>query len=196
MTDTPPLLPSRDPGWVLQATLGVLVLAAPHATRAQTYRLYGLAILLVPAVLVVTLGADVSGWQRGWLSLALAVHAFGALYALYRDVWWYDHLAHAASAMLLAGVGYAVCRALAAERPARTSTVRTHLTVLAAVLALGATWELWETQVGYLTVYGPTDAAFDLMFDGVGWLLAVPARRSLVGRLHRSLAARFDAGAD
>lgn len=167
--------PPRSAGVALQFCLGGLVLVAPYAPRAQTYRLYGIAILLLPAVLAHLVDLDLGAWQRGWVSLALAIHAFGALYALYREIWWYDHLAHVTSAVVVAGACYVVVRARG-WRP----TVGTHVAVFGAVLVLGVAWELWELHVDYLSVYGPTDSVLDVTFDAVGWLLAVPVRGSLV----------------
>lgn len=175
--------PPRSAGVALQVLLGSLVLVAPSAPRAQTYRLYGVAILLLPAVLARVVDVDLRARQRGWVSLALAIHAFGALYALYREVWWYDHLAHVTSAVVVAGACYAVARSRGWRR-----SVGTHVAVFGAVVLLGVAWELWELQVDYLSVYGPTDSVLDVTFDAVGWLLAVPVRRSLVGRLDEGIA--------
>lgn len=175
----------------LQYSLAGAVLLAPHADEAASLRLYGLLILALPWLLARAGGVEVTTWQRGWLALALALHPLGALYDVYRHVWWYDHVTHLAAATLVAGLGYLVVRTVFPADVHPRIAIGAHLLVLGGVLAGGVAWELYELQVAYLTVYGPLDTAGDLAFDVAGWLVAVPAERRLVGRLDVGLRDRF-----
>ena len=115
------------------------------------------------------------------VTLAVLLHTIGMV-GLYERLWWYDHLTHTLSAMIVAAVGYAVTRALdrysdAVSFPPRFLSVF----ILLFTLALGVLWEVIEflariaaAAVGVeavLVQYGLEDTVLDLVFDTVGAIL-------------------------
>ncbi|WP_436348791.1 hypothetical protein [Natronorubrum sp. FCH18a] len=117
-------------------------------------------------------------WQRGWISTAALVHTLGML-GPYDRVWWWDHLAHTLSGVVVADVMYrsddeAESRFSGRSRP-------TFITII--TLGFGFVWEVLEyvvhafgDRVGFeplLVHYGRLDAAGDLVFDLLGAALVV-----------------------
>jgi hypothetical protein len=120
-----------------------------------------------------------------WITTAVFLHAVGTVglpgseLSFYRSVWWWDHLTHALSSSIVAGVGYAAARALDVHDD------RIYLPpefmfvfILLFVLAFGVFWEVIEFTIGLaaalfgtdsvLTQYGLGDTMLDLVFDTVG----------------------------
>jgi hypothetical protein len=139
-----------------------------------------------------------------WITAAVFLHALGALevggFSFYADVWWWDHLTHAATGSLVAGAGYSVVRAVDEHTDAIVLTPRfTFVFTLLFVLAFGVYWEVLEFALGHVTVggetpltqYGVEDTMKDLAFDAVGGVLAATFGAahlsSLVGDLERRL---------
>lgn len=118
-----------------------------------------------------------AGWSL-WVTVAVVIHAFGALGA-YDHAGWYDQVAHAISGALVAACGYVLGRAVALESDEIELSER-FLTVftVVVVLALGVIWELAEfgTEIiaqlvggeAALVVRSVDDIALDLAFDAVG----------------------------
>lgn len=177
----------------IQVELAAAVLLGASPEEMVTLPLYGVAILAAPPAVGRACGRRFGPCLRLWVSAGLAIHPIGALYDLYHAVPWWDHLAHAASASLVAGLGYLLAAASAGADREGDLPAAVHAVVLAAVLAGGVAWELFELQVSYLTVYGPVDTAADLAYDAVGWLLVAPRWRSLLGDRPRRLADRLAA---
>jgi hypothetical protein len=120
-----------------------------------------------------------------WITAAVFLHALGTVglpgssASFYQTVWWWDHLTHALSSSVVAGVGYATTRAIDEHSAAVHLPPRfTFVFVLMFVLAFGVAWEVLEfalsefaTLVGsgsVLTQYGLDDTMLDLVFDTVG----------------------------
>ncbi len=120
-----------------------------------------------------------------WITAAVWLHAVGTVglpgaeQNLYATVVGFDHVTHALSASVVAGVGYTTVRAL----DEHSSEVRfpprfTFVFVLLFVLAFGVVWEVIEFGVSelaaagggdpVLTQYGLEDTLLDLVFDSVG----------------------------
>ncbi|PGF18025.1 hypothetical protein CP556_19270 [Natrinema sp. CBA1119] len=120
-----------------------------------------------------------------WITTAVFLHAFGtvglpgATATLYSQVWWWDHMTHALSASLVAGVGYATVRALHEHAegiyfPRRFVAVF----ILLFVLAFGVLWEILEFVIALsadalgvkavLTQYGLEDTMLDFVFNSIG----------------------------
>lgn len=151
-----------NPGVVLNGVLALLVTFLPAVLRRD----YG-----------VTLPAGITLW----VTLSVLLHSFGMVY-LYEQVPWWDHLTHALSASLIAGVGYATARAL--DRHSESVHFpREFLFVYVIVftMSLGVLWEVLEFFVrliaehyGFepiLIQYGLEDTMLDLVFDLVGAIL-------------------------
>jgi hypothetical protein len=120
-----------------------------------------------------------------WITSAVFLHAFGVLGLpgsetnLYGSVPWWDHLTHALSASVVAGVGYATARAFDAHTEDIVLPPRfTFVFILLFVLAFGVFWEVIEFGLGeaaraagnraLLTQYGLDDTMLDLVFDTIG----------------------------
>ncbi len=123
-----------------------------------------------------------------WITTAVFLHAFGtvglpgATRTLYSQLSWWDHMTHALSASLVAGVGYATVRALhehadGVHFPRRFVAVF----ILLFVLAFGVLWEILEFAIALaadalgvdpvLTQYGLDDTMLDLVFNSIGGLI-------------------------
>lgn len=123
-----------------------------------------------------------------WITTAVFLHAFGTVglpgttRTLYTQLWWWDHLTHALSASLVAGVGYATVRALH-EHATGIYFPRRFVAVfiLLFVLAFGVLWEILEFAIALsaaafgidavLTQYGLSDTMLDLVFNSIGGLI-------------------------
>lgn len=137
-----------------------------------------LGVTFLPALLTRDYSVHMDAGLTLWLATAALLHAAGAVW-LYDAFGWFDQLAHAVSASLVGGVGYAVARAL--DR--HSQAVRFPERLLAAyvvvfVLAFGVLWELLEFAseglsevVGgeaVLAQHGVDDVVMDLVFNAAG----------------------------
>lgn len=163
-----------------QLGLAAAVLAAPGATEGLGLRYYGVAVLAAPGAVRLLTGRRPTPWQRLLVAAVVSLHPIGGMYGVYRGVWWYDHVAHTAAGLVLAGAAFA---ALAGRTRLRPASGRAAVVALGAVLVVGAAWEVYESVVPWLTVYGAPDVVADLTCDAVGWALALPVRAHLVGML-------------
>jgi hypothetical protein len=140
----------------------------------------GLALLvtLLPAMLERDFRIHLKAGLSLFVTVAVFLHAVGML-GLYDAVFWWDHLTHTLSAMIVAGVGYTVV--VAVDEHSEAITVpETHLfaVILGFTLLAGLLWEGLEFGARLLTDalgveviwvhYGPGDTALDLLFDAVG----------------------------
>ncbi len=120
-----------------------------------------------------------------WITSAVFLHALGTVglpgmeTSFYRGVPWWDHLTHALSASVVAGVGYAVARGIDEHTDAVFLPRRfMFVFILLFVLAFGVFWEVIEFAIGgmaavlggdaVLTQYGLRDSMLDLVFNTVG----------------------------
>lgn len=118
-----------------------------------------------------------------WVALASLLHSIGML-GWYESVWWWDHLTHTVSAMLIGALFYAgilIVDPIAFVNDG--SSLSLALLTIGSTLAVGIFWELIELlarAIGdrfdiepLLVHYGWRDTAFDLVFDLVGAILVV-----------------------
>jgi len=116
------------------------------------------------------------------VSLVALLHAVGAT-GWYRDVWWWDHVAHTFAGGVVGAIGYAAIATALAVDGTHVAPVFTDAFAILFALACGVLWELLEVAARdvaavyglhpLLTPYGVRDSLEDLFFDGVGALLAV-----------------------
>jgi uncharacterized membrane protein len=138
-----------------------------------------LAVTLLPVVLTWQYDHDTDPRLVLWIALAGALHLVGFLgpYGVESGpLTLYDQLAHAVSASLVAGVGYALVAALDRDssRLRFPDEVRVLL-VLLFIMAFGVTWEIFEFASGtiaatllgkeVLVQYGISDIVYDLLFN-------------------------------
>lgn len=144
----------------------------------------GLFVTFLPGILERDLGIPIDAGLALWISAAVFLHALGTIAwpgigKPYVSVWWWDHLTHALSASLVAGVGYATTRAVDIHSDSVSFPPRFQFVfILLFVLAFGVLWEVIEFGIGLaaaytgtegvLTQYGLEDSMLDLVFDTVG----------------------------
>jgi hypothetical protein len=149
--------------------------------KAISNGIIALVITFVPALMERNYDIPLDPWLGLWITLAVFLHTMGSA-VLYAQVGWWDHLTHAMSASLVAGVGYTFARAVDLHSD------EVHLPkqfffiyVLVVVLAFGVIWELFEFGLDAaadatgitmpLAQHGLDDTVRDLMFNSVGALL-------------------------
>lgn len=148
-----------------------------------------LAITFVPALLRRNYRVALDPWLGLWITLAVFLHTMGSA-GLYARIGWWDHLTHAMSASLVAGVGYTFARTVDLHSdevhiPRRFFFVY----VIVVVLAFGVIWELFEFGLDLgadatgivppLSQHGLDDTVRDLMFNSLGAILV-----GLFGQAH------------
>jgi len=162
----------RDPTVVVNAVVSAAFTALPRALEAR----YG--VRLRP-------------WHRLWVSLSALVHTVGML-GPYDRVWWWDHLAHTLSGVVVAGATDVVLHRESSDSDSAPNDARRRAAVVAGVtLACGVLWEGLEYAVhavadrlGFeplLVHYGRSDTLGDLVFDLLGAGLVVRFGRRALG---------------
>ena len=142
-----------------------------------------LLVTALPALLRREVGLRIDFGIALWLTVAVLLHAVGIL-GPYRNVWWYDYVTHALSASVVAGIGYAVVRALD-EHSERIELPEPFFSafLFLVVVAFGVVWEVLEFAVteisealgvnSVLVVFGISDIVTDLVFTSLGGLVVV-----------------------
>jgi len=148
-----------------------------------------LLVTFLPAMLERNYELPIDPWLALWITAAVFLHTLGSS-GLYSQIGWWDHLTHATSASLVAGVGYTAARAIDLHDdriaiPARFAFVY----IFVVVLAFGVIWELFEFALDViadatgatmpLAQRGLDDTVRDLMFNSLGALLV-----ALFGQAH------------
>ncbi|MCU4719023.1 hypothetical protein [Halapricum hydrolyticum] len=170
------------------AILGLLAVAISRRNVAAAVNaLAALALALLPAILEISfrlvraeqLGLD--PWLALWLGVAGFLHSLGML-GPYDSIWWWDHLTHTVSAVLVAALLYAALIVAPFLETTQWPGTVAGLTV-AFTLAVGVFWELIELVARdvadrldiepVLVHYGWRDTALDIVFDVVGALVVV-----------------------
>ncbi|WP_353633929.1 hypothetical protein ABSL23_12300 [Halobacterium sp. NMX12-1] len=125
-----------------------------------------LAVTLLPALLRREYHYSMDPLLAFWLTLSVFVHTVGSM-GPYEWFGWYDSVAHTASAVVIAGVGYVTLRTfeLHSEEIDVPGEFRAVFVVVF-VLAAGVFWELLEFGSGALARAVGADAP--LAVDGVG----------------------------
>lgn len=184
--------PHGRSGTVARAMQGMILLAmAIGALNGSTSVLVnaagGLAVTFAPAALERDTRVSMDPRLSVWLTAAVFLHVIGALGlpliegTLYGSTWWWDHGTHAASASLIAGVGYSLLRSVDEHsEQVELPPGMTFVFTLLLVLAVGVYWEVLEYGIGHiqisgespLTQYGIRDTLEDLAFDAAGGFIA------------------------
>jgi uncharacterized membrane protein YjdF len=160
-----------------------------------------LLVTFIPAVLERRYDFPLDPWLGLWITLAVFLHSLGSA-VLYSHIPWWDHLTHATSASLVAGVGYTFARAVDIHSdeiyfPSRFFFVY----VLVVVLSFGVLWELFEFGLDVaadatgivmpLSQHGLDDTVRDLMFNSVGALLVAALGQAHLSDVAESIRERF-----
>lgn len=160
-----------------------------------------LAITFLPAVLKRDYRINLGAGATLWITLALFLHTLGML-GFYGEVWWYDHVTHTLSAMIIAASGYVGARAVdewsdAIYLPSRFMFVF----ILLFTLGLGVFWEVLEfaARIGanllgfdpVLVQYGLDDSLLDLLFNTLGAVIIAGFGTQWVSDLVKTLSNRL-----
>lgn len=165
--------------------VGLLVIAGYGFYRGElgvvVNGLVPFGVTLVPALLRRDTSVSMDTAHVLWISVAVFVHAVGAL-GPYGSVPWYDSVAHALSSAIVAGAGYATVKAV--DRNSERTNLPAELQfafILIFVMAFGVLWEVIEFGTGLaaelfggetvLAQYGVSDVVNDLVFNQVGALV-------------------------
>lgn len=148
-----------------------------------------LLITLFPAILERNYDLPLDPWLALWITSAVFLHTLGSA-GLYGQIEWWDHLTHALSASLVAGVGYTAARAIDLHAddihiPHRIAFIY----IFVVVMAFGVIWELFEFALDIIAAetgvtmplaqHGLDDTILDIMFNSLGALLV-----AVFGQVH------------
>lgn len=171
---------ARTTSRLLQVAIaGILVVGLVRVNLSVVVNaVLALGATFLPALLARDFDIQVDAGLVLLLTTALFLHTLGML-GLYSGVWWYDHVTHTLSAMLVAGVGYTATRAV--DRYSDAIYLPREFLALYIVLftlAAGVFWEVleflarelaeWLALDPVLVQYGLGDTLVDLVFDTVG----------------------------
>jgi uncharacterized membrane protein YjdF len=183
---------------VLVGLLGYGVVAGEP--KAITNAAISLLITATPAIFERNYRIPIDPWLGLWITLAVFLHTMGSA-GLYAEIGWWDHLTHAMSASLVAGVGYTFARAVDLHSD-RIYLPRQFffVYVLVVVLSFAVVWELFEFGLDVaadatgismpLAQHGLDDTVRDLVFNALGALtVAVFGQAHLSGATERGLKA-------
>ena len=160
-----------------------------------------LVITFVPAVLERNYDLSLDPWLALWLTTAVLLHSLGSS-GLYSHIEWWDHVTHALSASLIAGVGYTTVRAIDLHhRDIIIPREVAFVYIFVVVLSFGVVWELLEFAIGVtagalgmpsvLTQYGVYDTLWDIIYNSIGGLLVALWGGVYLTDLSTALSQRF-----
>ncbi|WP_459193899.1 hypothetical protein [Halosimplex sp. J119] len=176
----------RQLTWLMELVMLGVFLVGVWKLNVKIMANAGVALLIAQLVPVLErdYGVPLDAGLTLWITSAVFLHAFGTIgvpggQSFYQTIDWWDHMTHALSSSVVAGVGYATVRALdehsdQIELPSRFVFVF----ILLFVLAYGVFWEIIEFSIGVaatmagtdtiLTQYGLTDSLWDLIYNTLG----------------------------
>ncbi|MCU4743742.1 hypothetical protein [Natronoglomus mannanivorans] len=137
-----------------------------------------LAVTFLPTILERNYEVALDPWLALWVTAAVFLHTLGS-WGLYGSIGWWDHLTHALSASLVAGVGYTTVRSIDVHHDGISLPRRfIFVYILLFVMAFGVLWELFEfgldvvaAETGLqmpLSQHGLDDTVKDMMFNTLG----------------------------
>ncbi|QPV63008.1 hypothetical protein I7X12_20230 [Halosimplex litoreum] len=175
----------RQLTWLMELVMLGVFLVGVWETNVKIIANAGVALLIAQLVPVLErdYGVPLDAGLTLWITSAVFLHAFGTIgtgqESFYASVWWWDHMTHALSSSVVAGVGYATVRALDEHSDTVSLPPRfVFVFILLFTLAYGVFWEIIEFTIGVvasiagtetiLTQYGLTDSLWDLIYNTLG----------------------------
>lgn len=160
----------------------------------------GLAVTFAPALLERNYRISVNPFLALWISSSVFFHALGS-YGLYGTVWWWDHLTHALSASLVAGIGYTAVRTIDLHsEDIRLPDSFMFVFILMTVIAFGVAWEIFEyvldliaeiTRVSMpLAQHGLKDTMKDMMFNTLGAIITATVGQAYLNEFSEKIKER------
>lgn len=153
--------------------------------KVITNSLLALTITFLPALLARNYRLSLDPWLALWITAAVFLHTLGSA-GLYGFFGWWDHLTHALSASLVAGIGYITVRALDLHHD-EIHLPRRYLFayIIIFVMAFGVIWELFEFGLDVLAEatelemplaqHGIDDTVRDMLFNTLGAVIVATA---------------------
>lgn len=171
--------------------------------KAITNGTIALLITFLPAAMERRYDLPLDPWLALWITSAVFLHTVGSA-GLYDQIGWWDHVTHAMSASLIAGVGYTFARAVDIHSDEIHFPHRFFFVyVLVVVLSFGVVWELFEflldvaaTATGVempLAQHGLDDTVRDLIFNSFGALLVAALGQAYLSDVAEIVRERFAA---
>ncbi len=144
-----------------------------------------LFITFSPAILKRNYRLTLDPWLALWVTTAVFLHTLGSA-GFYGYVGWWDHLTHALSATLIAGIGYITVRAVDLHhREIRLPRRYMFVYAVVFVMAFGVVWELFEFGLDVIAIetglemplaqHGVDDTIRDMMFNTLGAIVVATA---------------------
>ncbi|WP_309484918.1 hypothetical protein [Halorhabdus salina] len=179
----------RQLTWVMEVVLvGLLFIGLERRSVGISINAaIGLVVLQLPPVLERDYSVSMDPRLTLWITSAVFLHSLGTVgipggEGFYSTIPGFDHVTHALSASIVAGVGYATIRALDEHwRDVHLPDRFVFVFILMFVLAFGVVWEIIEfttsaaaTAIGgspVLTQYGLEDTMKDLIFNTIGAII-------------------------
>ncbi|QLH78585.1 hypothetical protein HZS55_15370 [Halosimplex rubrum] len=175
----------RQLTWLMELVMLGVFLYGVWKLNVKIMANAGIALLIAQLVPVLErdYGVPLDAGLTLWITSAVFLHALGTIgtggESFYQSVWWWDHMTHALSSSVIAGVGYATVRALDEHSDQINLPPRfVFVFILLFVLAYGVFWEIIEFTIGYvatllgtdtiLTQYGLEDSLWDLVYNTLG----------------------------
>ena len=169
----------------------------------------GVALLIAQLVPVLErdYGVPLDAGLTLWITSAVFLHAFGTIgtgqESFYVSIPWWDHMTHALSSSVVAGVGYATVRALDEHSEQINLPPRfVFVFILLFVLAYGVFWEIIEFAIGQaaalagtdsvLTQYGLEDSLWDLIYNTLGAVVVATWGTAHLNDITRYIEDRLD----
>jgi len=109
------------------------------------------------------------------LGVLIVLHVVGSYYSLYWAISWFDLLVHLVSGLWVALVILWLASILGQVNSLKEYKVKSFLIAFLSAILIGVAWEILEnvTQITFTENKGyALNTALDLIFDGVGGILA------------------------
>ena len=169
--------------------------------KAISNGVIALVITFIPAALERSYDFPIDPWLGLWITLAVFLHTVGSA-GLYDQIGWWDHVTHAMSASLVAGVGYTFARAVDIHSDEIHFPHRFFFVyVVVVVLSFGVVWELFEFLLDAaagatgiempLAQHGLDDTVRDLVFNSIGALLVAALGQAHLSDVAETVRQRF-----
>lgn len=184
----------------IAAVLGVGIVTLDPGLVANA--VVALGVTFLPAVFEREYDLPMDVGLTLWISVALFLHALGALW-FYGDALWWHNLTHLMSATLVGAVGYAAARAVDEHTDAVQFSPRfTFAFIVLFVLFAGVVWEIFEFALDGATAtlgveeadaqHGLADTMTDLVFNTIGALVVAAWGTAYLTDVASSLGNRLD----
>lgn len=199
----------RQLTWLMEVVMLGVFLYGVWDVNVKIIANAGVALLIAQLVPILErdYGVPLDAGLTLWITSAVFLHAFGTIgtggQSFYASIDWWDHMTHALSSSVVAGVGYATVRALDEHSDQISLPPRfVFVFILLFVLAYGVFWEILEFTIGQvaallgtdsvLTQYGLEDSLWDLIYNTLGAVVVATWGTAHLNDITRYIEERFE----